>query len=209
MRVPDPEVWNVCCDIWDIQSSWDLREIVRPPFYDQKALNRALPSLARAVRKLSRAARLLALKRATGDIGTKFLPPNDLDSIGRVLVPLIRKDYRRLSTWYAQRLLTQVHSWSLDGNEQQRDRAKSLAEQLGKALAFGMGPGRPPIQVSSAECNKTLSEVVEKLKPPLWISALEHRDEAFREQLANAFPGVDRTPRVGEAGIPGQVPFSL
>ena len=203
MPVPDSQEWKVCCEVWDIQSPWDLREIVRPTFFDRGALDRALPALARKINSLSRAARLLALKKATvGDPKARFFPPNDLDSIAKVLVPLIHRDYSRLSTWYVQRLLAQVHQWSIDGDEQQRVRARSLAEQLGKALALGTGRGRPPIPVSTAECKKALREVSEKLKPPLWVSTVEDRDEAFRIRLAKEFPDVPLTQRLREAGIP-------
>ena len=146
IRIPSSSARAALCDLIGISSDRDLRETLefaRLVRDSDRARAKQDPTGWKELQALDRQVRGLALRRAYGDVGENLSPPNTLSDL-KALPKLIRLDHTRLCAWYVQHLIRQVQIWSTEGNQTQRNQARHLVEEIGKALVLSAGRCRPP-----------------------------------------------------------------
>ncbi len=194
IRIPSSSEWAALCDLIGVSSNRDLRETLefaRLVRDTDCARAKQDPTGWKELRALDRRVRVLALRRANGDVGANLSPPNTLSHL-KALPKLIRLDHTRLCAWYVQHLIRQAQIWSTEGNQTQRNQARHLVEEIGKALVLSAGRGRPhgsrgeEPKVTPEQARRIFDDTAQKVKD-LWITRIDERIPLLLDSLRETF----------------------
>lgn len=188
ISAPTGKAWRALCDLLGIQSERDLARALELATRLQdtaRAMSMYKPEEQDESLRLDRKLRYLALRRWCGNLNEKILPPNTLRDL-ETLPALIKLDYSRLCTWHVQELISQIHAWAVEGTEEERQRARGLAEMVGRAFVLSAGRGRPPNVLSPEDALCGYKSDLQRVKKG-WIQRVAARVGVLRRTLVTEF----------------------